>query len=160
MHSISRNQLHRRPRGVAILEICLSAFLLALLAAFGLDLTLIMLGMMMVDSACRDAARGAAQQNSLAKAIQAAQSQLNVHSTDGYWITQPVLKSTSAPDFVYNDFNGSPPANVSSYVTVTTLTNIRCPAPIFFFGANFIKGGVIQFNRRYTFPIMKQKYYG
>jgi len=154
-----KNRFTRRHRGVACLEIGIAAFLMIVLATFGLDLSLIIFGMDLNDSACRDAARAAAQQNTQAKALQAAQSQMSVHVTDGYWISKPILKSTSAPDFVYSDFLGHPPANVSPYVTVTTLVSIRCPAPILFFGASFIKSGVIQFARRYTFPIVKQKFY-
>lgn len=154
-----RNRV-RRCRAVACLEIAIAAFLMIVLATFGLDLSLIIFGMDLNDSACRDAARAAAQQNTQAKALQAAQSQLSVHATDGFWISQPILKSTSAPDFVYNDFLGNQPANVAPYVTVTTLVSIRCPAPILFFGASFIRSGQIQFARRYTFPIVKQKFYG
>jgi hypothetical protein len=145
---------------VSLIEICISAFLMVAIAAFGLDLTLIMIGLSICDTACRDAARAAAQQSTSAKAIQAAQSQLQVHSTDGYWITQPTLVSTASPNFVYNDYGGNPPTNVSPYVTVTTTASVRCPAPIFFFGASFVKGGMIQFTRSYTFPIIKETFYG
>src|SRR5271169_3260799 len=121
--SISNPQILRMRRGVSSLEITISAFLMVVLSAIGIDVSLIMLGMSLNDSACRDAARAAAQQTSSARAIQAAQSQLQIHATDGYWISQPMLKSTSSPDFVYNDFAGNPPANTSAYVTVTTSTN-------------------------------------
>jgi Flp pilus assembly protein TadG len=141
--------------GGSIIEIGISAFLLAPLAAIGVDLTLMMLGITLTDTACRDAARAAAQQSTPAKASQAAQSQLQLHGTDGYWISQPVLTAV-----VYNDFAGSPPVNVSPYVTVTITTTVRCPAPIFFFGADFVKGGVLQFSRSYTFPIIKETFYG
>lgn len=150
----------RDDRGIGCIEVGISAFLMIALATFGLDLSLLMFGINVNDSACRDAARSAAQQSTQSKALAAAQSELKIHATDGYWISQPVLRSTTSPDFVYNDFSGNPPANVSSYVTVTTTTNIRCPAPIFFFGATFLRGGTIQCSRSYTFPIVKEKYYG
>ncbi len=156
----SKIRITRGARGLACIEIGISAFLMIVLAAFGLDLTLIMIGMDLNDSACRNAARAAAQQSTAAKALQAAQAEMPVHDTGGNWITRPVLKSTANPDFVYNDFSGHPPVNVSPYVTVTTLVSIKCPAPIFFFGAPFLQGGVVNFARRYTFPIIKQKFYG
>lgn len=155
-----KTRFTRECHGVACIEIGIASFLMIVLAAFGLDLSLIIFGMDLNDAACRDAARAAAQQNTQAKALQAAQSQLSTHATDGFWVSQPTLKSAAAPDFVYNDFLGNPPANVSPYVTVTTLVNIRCPAPILFFGASFIRSGKIQFARRYTFPIVKQQFYG
>ncbi|MBS1956492.1 MAG: hypothetical protein JST89_20055 [Cyanobacteria bacterium SZAS-4] len=155
-----KNRFTRECQGVACIEIGIATFLMIVLAAFGLDLSLIIFGMDLNDSACRDAARSAAQQSTQAKALQAAQSQLSTHATDGFWVSQPILKSAAAPDFVYNDFQGNPPANISPYVTVTSLVSIRCPAPILFFGASFIKSGKIQFARKYTFPIVKQKFYG
>jgi Flp pilus assembly protein TadG len=150
-----QSRLGRSNYGASFIEIGISAFLFAPLAAIGVDLTLMMLGITLTDTACRDAARAAAQQSTPTKASQAAQSQLQLHSTDGYWISQPVLTSV-----IYNDFAGSPPANISPYVTVTTATTIRCPAPIFFFGTGFVKGGVLQFSRSYTFPIIKETFYG
>lgn len=149
----------RRHHGVSSLEITISSFLMVVLSALGLDVGLIMLGMSLNDSACRDATRAAAQQTSQIKAIQAARSQLKVHETDGYLVSKPVLTSTASPHFEYNDFGGNPPENTSPYVTVTTTTVIRCPAPIFFFGTSFVQNGTIQFNRRYTFPIIKTPIY-
>jgi|AGTN01.2.fsa_nt_gi hypothetical protein len=152
--------LVRISTGYSSLEITIAAFLMVVFSAIGIDLSLIMLGMSLNDSACRDAARAAAQTSTQSNAIKAAQSQLQVHGTDGYWISQPTLRSTSAPYFVYQDFGGNPPANTSPYVTVTTTVNIRCPAPIFFFGTQFMVNGTIQFNRQYTFPIIKLNFYG
>jgi len=152
-------QCFRAQRGLGLIEIAISCFLMIIMAAFGLDLTLIMLAMSLNDSACRDAARAAAQQSTYSKAVQAAQAQLQVHATGGYWITQPLLASTAAPYFVYNDFAGNPPTNTSPYVTVTTTVKIRCPAPLFFFGVSFNQNGMIPYSRRYTFPIIKETFY-
>ncbi|MDZ4834748.1 MAG: hypothetical protein SGJ27_13305 [Candidatus Melainabacteria bacterium] len=150
----------RRAPGACCLEITITAFLMCVFSVVGLDTTLIILGMSLNDAACRDAARAAAKQSSADKAIQAAQSQLRVHCADGYWITQPVLESCSAPNFVFNDFGNHPPPNTSPYVTVTTTITIKCPAPIVFFGADFVKDGAITYSRRYTYPIIKVKFYG
>ncbi len=147
-------------RGACCLEISLTAFFMCVFSLIGLDIALIVLGMTLNDSACGDAARAAAKQSSSDKALQAAQSQLRIHAADGYWITQPALESTSSPDFVFNDFANNPPPNTSPYVTVTTSTSIKCPIPVLFFGSEFMKDGAIKFRRRYTYPIIKVKFYG
>lgn len=147
-------------RGASCLEISITAFFMCVFSLIGLDVALIVLGMSLNDSACSSAARAAAKQSSSEKALQAAQSQLRIHGADGYWITQPNLESNSSPDFVFNDFGNSPPTNTSPYVTVTTSTSIKCPIPIIFFGAEFLKDGAIKYTRRYTYPIIKVKFYG
>jgi len=149
----------RNRKGGAFIEISISLSLMIVLAALGADITLMTFAMFLNDKACRDAARSAAQQTTSAGALQAAQVQLKVHATDGNFVSQPVLVSQSSPDFVYNDYGGNPPANESSYVTVTTAVNIKLPAPIFFWDQTFMPSGTMQFIRRYTYPIVKEKFY-
>jgi len=151
---------YSRSRGTALMEVALSASMLIVLAAVGSDITLVTCGMTLNDSTCRDATRAAAQQSTSAAALSAAQAQLKIHATDGVFVSQPILVSTSSPNFVYNDYGGSPPANTSPYVTVTTSVNVKLPAPIVFLGATFSPGGYIQFIRSYTYPIIKEKFYG
>mgnify|MGYP000617964685 CR=1 FL=1 len=152
---------HRRKQnGGAFIEMSISLCILIVLAALGSDMTLITFGMFLNDKTCRDAARAAAQQTTSARALQAAQAQLRVHATDGTFISQPILVSQTSPNFVYNDYAGNPPANQSSYVTVTTSINIKLPAPIFFWGINFLPSGTLQTVRRYTYPIVKERFYG
>jgi len=154
------NSLKRKTHASAFIEIAISLSVMILLTALGSDLTLITLGMFLNDKACRDATRAAAQQSSSSSALTAAQTQLKVHSTDGIFISQPTLVSQSSPDFVYNDYGGNPPANQSSFVTVTTTVNIKLPAPILFYGVSFLPSGFVQFTRRYTYPIIRVKFYG
>jgi Flp pilus assembly protein TadG len=147
-------KISRKESGFGHIEIAITACLMIALAAYGLDLTLIMFGMSLNDSACRDAARAAAQQSTVTQATQAAQSQMQIHYVGTNWISQPVISST-----VYNDYSGNPPANTSPYVAITTTTTIKCPVPIIFLG-NKSQGSTIQFSRTYTFPIVKEHFYG
>jgi len=164
MYSYSKNYLvtfHTAKNcGTALIEVGISLSLLIVLAALGSDLALITFGMSLNDAACRDATRAAAQQSTSVNALSAAQTQLKIHATDGVFISQPTLVSTSSPNFVYNDYGGaSPPTNGSPYVTVTTAVNVKLPAPVFFFGATFLPNGYLQFIRSYTYPIIKEKFY-
>ncbi len=146
----------RSNSGFTAIEIAISSFLIIVFGALIVDLTLLNFAVCTNDAACRDAARAAASTSNLAQAQLAAQAQLDIHATDGSFISQPVLGST----FVYNDYSGSPPTNTSPYVTVSTTITVRVPCPIVFFGAEFGKNGSLIFTRQYTFPIVKEKFYG
>jgi len=140
-------------------DLTLTTMLVSALGAIGANATVIILACNVNDAACRDAARAAAQTTSATQALMAAQTQLNIHSHGAFFVTQPALSSTSAPDFVYNDFGGSPPPDTSSFVAVTTIVNINIPAPIIFFGTKFGSGPIV-YRKRYVFPIVKEKFYG
>lgn len=166
---MQRKRYRRRSHGVSAIETAVAAFFLIVIAAIAVDLTILTMGFTMLDTAARDAARGAAGQQDSAKALLAAQSQLSVHKTDGVFIKQPTLSGVAAPYFVYQDFGGvSPPPgppNQSPYVTVTVKTDIHLPVNIPFFGINLSNmtnagAGYFTIARRYTFPIVKTKFYG
>lgn len=150
----------RKPRGVSAIEICIACFLMIVFAAVCLDITLVIFGYSVVDAVTRDAARAAAQQTTNTQALAAAQSALRVHATDGVFITQPVLVSQNTPNFVYQDYAGSPPANTSPYVTVTCSLTVNLPAVVFFSKNVGFNGNAFTLMRRYTFPIVKTKFYG
>ncbi len=155
----------RRENGVNAIETAIAAFFLIVIVAISVDLTILTMGFTILDTATRDAARGAASQQTLAKAISAAQSQLAIHKTDGVFIRQPTLTSTSTPNFIYQDFGGAAPPNPnqSPYVTVTCNTDIHLPVNAPFFGndlKNLTANGYFTIARRYTFPIVRAKYYG
>lgn len=133
---------------------------MVILVELGLNITLVIIGGSINDSVCRDAARAAGGQSNNAQALSAALGQLKIHRTDGILLSQPTLVSNSAPDFVYNDFGGNPPINRSPYVIVTTVVTVKIPAALFFYGGNFVQAGNLQCRRRYTFPIIKEKFYG
>jgi hypothetical protein len=149
----------RACRGIASLELAVGSFLMIALSALGMNLCLINFATSANDSVCRDAARAAAQTNSATAALQAVNAQLSMHATDGFFLSQPTLPSTSAPDFDYNDYAGNEPINTSAYVTVTTQMTVKVPAPILFLGAHFCSGNTLLVKRRYTFPIIKEKFY-
>ncbi|HEY9778248.1 MAG TPA: hypothetical protein V6C81_31085 [Planktothrix sp.] len=156
---MSRNSSRSRSkRGIGCLELGLSSFLMVVCSALGLNMTLMVMGMSLNDSACRDAARAAAQQSTSALALKSAQAQLLVHATDGSFISQPSLSSTASPDFVYNDYSGNPPTNASPYVTVSTIVAIRLPFPMLFFSQR-VATNSLNFKRTYTFPIIKETFY-
>jgi Flp pilus assembly protein TadG len=150
----------RRKQGSAFIELGITLSLMIVLAGLASDITLMVFAMFLDDKACRDAARAAAQQTTSAAALQAAQVQLQIHATDGVFVGQPTLVSQTSPNFVYNDYLGNPPNNQSPYVTVTISTNIKLPAPIFFWGTSFMTSGSLNLIRRYTYPIVKEKFYG
>ena len=135
---------------LGVLELVTSALFIVVFALLGQDLALAVLGASMNDSACRDAARAAAQANDSSKSLQLAQAALKGHKSDGFFVSQPVLGAL-AGDFVYQDFGGSPPADISPFVTVTTQCTVRVPAPLFFYSAEFLKNGLLEFRQRYTF---------
>ena len=160
---------NRSPKGaMGFVEISAAALFMVVLALLGLDICLAIFGASINDRACRDAARAAAGGNDATKAWSLAYAALQAYKTDGFFITSPVAAAagTSMPSgypgsgyqyFVYQDFGGSVPVGSTPYVTVTTQTNVRVPAPIFFFGANFVNGNYLNFAQQYTFPIVKTK---
>lgn len=159
------NKSYKRRTGIGVIEITIGAFLTTVVTAIGVNLTVLTLGFSMLDSAARDAARAAGSQQSLSEALSAAQSQLSLHQTDGVYIQQPVLLGTTAPYFVYQDWAGaSPPSpKQSPYVTVTCSENIHLPVNVPFFGIDlndWTNKGYLTFSRRYTFPLVREKYYG
>lgn len=148
--TLSRN---RKAHGVAsFIEIIASALFIIILALFGMDICMAIFGATMNDHACRDAARAASGASPAATAQALALTALKAYPTDGHFITTPQLVG-----FDYHDFGGNPPADTSPYVSVTTKTIVSIPAPIFFFGATFIKDGKAQFLQQYTFPIVKSQ---
>lgn len=174
-HLIKNRARRRSQKGIGALEVAISAGLMIIVVAIAVDVTILNYAFSVNDAACRDAARAAAAcsyanpaaaPSGQANALTAAQTACRMHATDGWLITQPALKSTASPDFVYDDSAGfSPPPPTTAYVTVTTFVNVRLPIPLFFMGNNasgFLSsnGGKISFVRRYTFPIVRQNYTG
>jgi Flp pilus assembly protein TadG len=158
---------------LSTVELAISAFALAIMTVLAVDLSVLMLGQQVLDRATRDAARAAAGQSTLANAINAAKGALLMHKTDGYFISQPVLTSTTSPDFVYQDYSGTPPGQViptgspnagqtagNPFVSLTVQVVVRLPASFGALGVTIdqgpLTGGTMTFRRNYTFPIVKQ----
>jgi Flp pilus assembly protein TadG len=86
----------RSARGVNALEVAINAFLVIVITAITVDVSLVFLANSINDSACRDAARAAGAvvstntdtySTTQAKALASAQAQMTVHKTDGFLIT-------------------------------------------------------------------------
>lgn len=140
----------RLVQGGAILEFAIISVLLVLISLFCLDVLTLALGSGLNERACRDAARMAAQATNYADSLVLAQTATKAYKGDGYFIGSPTVDTAS---FVYNDYGGSPPTDTSPYVQVTTVCQVRIPAPIFVYGLNF-SGGNMSFQKVYTFPII------
>ena len=154
-----RNKLHsikmkarNRASGHTLIELSMLSVLFVVLAVLSLDIGYLLMGSELNDRACRDAARAAAQGDNYATALQLAQTAVIPHNGDGVFVSTPTVDPSV---FTYQDFGGDPPPNTSPFVTVTTRTRIKVPAPIFFLGAEFGANGSMSFNKTYTFPIVK-----
>jgi hypothetical protein len=150
MNMKSRVKSLRNKRAGAILELGLIASLLVVITLFCTDVVVLMLGSGVNERACRDAARMAAEGTTYNQALVLAQVATKAYQGDGYFVTTPVVDVAS---FVYNDYSGSPPADTSPYVRVSTSCQIRLPAPIFLYGLNFNPPNM-RFTKTYTFPIV------
>lgn len=152
----SRKKKTREVNGHALIELSMIASLLVVLSMLCANVGIVSLASSVNDSACRDAARAAAQASNSGAALKLAQAAIKAHQADGYYITQPTIDTTS---FVYQDFAGNPPPNTSPYVEITTNSTVRIPAPIVFYGAKFGQNGTVTFTRTYNFPIVKTQLY-
>jgi Flp pilus assembly protein TadG len=142
--------------GQVLIELVMIISVIVLIGMLGADIGIVSLASSINDSACRDAARAAAQGSNSTTALALAQAAIKAHTADGYYVTVPTINTSQ---FIYQDFNGSPPANTSPYVSVTTSSTVRIPAPLFFYGARFEPNGSLTFTRTYTFPIVKTQLY-
>ena len=156
-----RNNPVRRPvrsgsSGHVLIELSMLSVLFVVIGVLCLDVGYLILGSEVNDRACRDAARAAAAADNYATSLQLAKAAVAPHAADGTYVTSPLVDTTA---FVYQDFNGSPPTNVSPYVSVTTHCKVRVPAPILFLGTAFLSSGAMQFTKTYVFPIVKTQLY-
>jgi hypothetical protein len=160
----------RAATGVSAIEIAIAAFITIVVAAIGVDMTILTMGFNILDQATRDAARAASSRQDCLSAFSAAQTQLSIHQTDGFFIKQPVLKGSGAPapngapPFVYQDFNGAAPvpATASPYVMVVCTEDIHLPVNVPFFGQNLSSrsnAGYFTLERNYVFPIVREKFH-
>jgi len=130
------------------IELAITALLLVIFTVLGFDMLIVAWGYSILDSAARDAARAAASTNTSASGLNAAKQAAAAHRTDGFFVTQPKVTTTTPSDFIYVT-----PATGSPYVAVTTRCNVRLPVPIGFFGTQ-ISDGYIPYARTYTYPIL------
>lgn len=145
-------QNRKGERGHTLVEMSMLSVLFVVMAILTLDIGYVLMGSEMNDRACRDAARAAAQGDNYATALRLAQVAVLPHRSDGVFVSAPTVDSAQ---FTYQDFGGDPPPNESPFVSVTTTSNVRIPAPIFFLGSGFGQNGTMQFTKTYVFPIVK-----
>ncbi|MBY0356970.1 MAG: hypothetical protein K2W82_03130 [Candidatus Obscuribacterales bacterium] len=153
---LTRINRKRYGQGHTILEVSMLSILFVVISIFCLDVGFILMASQVNERACRDAARAAAQADNYLSALQLAQAAVAGHQSDGYFVSTPTVE---AGQFVYQDFGGNAPPNVSPFVSVTTSTNVRIPAPVFFFGESVLDNGSMRFTKTYTFPIVKMQLY-
>ena len=166
--------ISRSQKGMGTIELAAASFALLILVLVVIDICFLLLGNQVLDRAARDAARAAGSQSTLANAINAANAALKMHETDGTFISQPTLTSTSAPDFVFQDYAGTPygatipqgqpgagTTALNPTVTVTSTLQVMLPASFAVLGVHIdqgpLTGGKMTFKRTYTFPIVRQE---
>jgi len=116
------------------------------------NICLLIFGCSVNDKACRDVVRAAAKQPTYAQALQFAQAELKMHTTDGNFVSPIQLVN----GLTYQDFGGNPPPGQTPYVQATTSVVVTLPAPIYFFGSSFTNQ--FTFSQTYTSPIIRTKY--
>ncbi|MBX9771273.1 MAG: hypothetical protein K2X29_07870 [Candidatus Obscuribacterales bacterium] len=149
-----RRRNYRGAKGHLMFELPFASFFMILIALITANLSLILWGINFNDRACRDAARSAAQGSDYETALKLAKAALKAHRADGFMIEQPQI---SVGDFVYEDFGGTAPADISPYVRVKTTTRVRIPAPILLLGLAPASNGFMDSTCIYSFPIVKFK---
>ena len=148
----AKTRKRARSRGSVAVEMACSSVFLVIFAIFGVYLAILVTCAQINDTACRDAARAAAEPQDATQANGAATTILSSFGTNSTFMTPPTLQT-----LVYQDFAGSPPADTSPFVSVTTVSDAKLPfAPMQLFGGQY---GSEQFTFRqtYTFPIVNTK---
>lgn len=149
--AFTKQQL-RTTKASALVEMACSSVFLIIFAIFGAYLATLILCAQINDTACRDAARAAAETQDSTQANAAATTVLTSFETNATFMTTPTLKS-----LVYEDYAGNPPAETTPYVTVTTASDAKIPfAPMTLFGGQ-IGNEQYTFTQTYTFPIVNTK---
>lgn len=146
----------RKAQGTSLVELGAIGGLFIIMTLFSLNIGMLALGGSANERACRDAARAAAQGTSRDNALALARASLRAHPADGYFVTTSTLDTVN---FVYEDFAGEAPPNVSPFVQVTTSNDVRIPAPFLFPSAQSGGNSTVHFTKTYTFPIVKVQLY-
>jgi hypothetical protein len=144
----------RDEKGSLVFELSAFAFLFLVFALLSVHTSVMLYGAFFNDRACRDAARAAADATTADQATTYAKAILKSHGAAGSYLSQPVLQP-----IVWTDYAGSPPAQTSPSVTVTTSTTATLPfRPLSFLGkGTVLADGTVVFTQSYTFPLIKLK---
>ncbi len=157
----------RRQRGSSIVELGAIAFIMPVVMLICVNVGVMVFAAYLNDSACRDAARAAAERSSASDAYQVANIVVKNHSaTCGGLISSLILlgaapgplTSSTGGDFEFNNFSdpvtGQSLIDEAPYVKVTTQLLASLPAPIVFDGTSFTNQ--VKFRQSYTFPIISR----
>lgn len=145
----SRRKGKRGSKGSAALELAAGASVVIAVVALSLNTCFAMMSYGINDRACRDAARAAAQGGNQQEALQLANAVIKSYNNNNGILSPIVVNQIS-----YNDFGGNPPAEQSPFVTVTTSSTAKIPAPIELFG-QVVFGSTLPVKKQYSFPIVK-----
>lgn len=154
--SILNSMNTRSVRGQVALELAVACLLFLPLSLIGFTMITCEIASSLNDRACRNAARAAADASTRDASLLRAQAAVAACRTNAV-LYGPVSLDTAK--FVFEDFNGTPPANTEPYVSVTTIMPCVVPAPINLLGNKIGITQTTNFTRTYRFPIVKLKLY-
>lgn len=156
----SRQAQHRRlraTRGFSLAEVAASTFVVIFMMILSLDVWMLITAAPINDSACRDAARAAAQGSDATTANNLAYTAVASHKQ----VASMFIQSPSISNFQFQDYSGSGytiPVDSTPFVSVTTTCQVHPIIPLSVFGSMIIgTNGVITFTQTYTFPLVKSK---
>lgn len=144
---------NRNQRGVLVIELAASAFMLLIFSVLAAHLSLMVYGAFINDRACRDAARAAAQGSSRTEAQRMAYTILTTHHALGSYVDPPTVKG----NVEYQDYTGTPPVGHSPFVHVVTETKVHSPFRLLTVCGETFQDGTVVFTQSYTFPIVRVK---
>jgi Flp pilus assembly protein TadG len=172
MNSLRKGSAQRsrinRSSGSAIAETVAMAPILAVISVFIVNIILLVYATWYNDSACKDAARAAAQQDNVQDAMSAARAACIAYKVNSPLLTSPTIQIDNG-GFVYEDLQdeqaaeqgnqeggaGGNSARQGPYVKVTTAVKVNLPAPVFA-GHDLITRNVL-LRQTYAFPLVKLK---
>lgn len=149
-----RKTTRRNRNGSVLLEFTCGACLLAIAALIGVNIGLVAFAASWNSTACRDAARAAAQQSTPDAARRAAQAAITRFSVNSPILTSPELNTTTGA-FEYQQFldpQGRPNRTQGPFVRITTAVSATMPAPIMWSGTGL--SSRLRLQQSYVMPLM------
>lgn len=148
--------ISRNTKGSSLLELSAMGFVVIIVAIMSVNIGMLVFAAWLNDSACRDACRAAAQQESEGDAKAAAVIACNRYATSSGGIVGDPKVMLEAPCFEFQrwlDDNGKPQLEKGPFVRVSTSLKARLPVPVIFNGVGFTD--LLSFNQSYTFPLLQ-----
>lgn len=145
------NRHKKRKRGSVAMEITIGGLILTGIAAFSIDLTMLIVGYGSNDAACRDAARAAGTTDSQTAALSAASLACAVHHTDGFLVSQPRIDPNRFRFGFAASNAASAQAGFQPTVSLTTGCRVRVPVLRLLAGTRSESIGT---GRCYVFPAL------